>query len=570
MKRAAVLLLSVLWSGVLCAQSPSLGMPFFDEALRRAQLLGQIDSNISFTIRPVDAERAAKVHQPFGADSLIFGHDERNYWRYGRLIDSADRYRLVLLPVVTKHQFNQHHPYGWSNGPMIPNKGWQHYLSAGLYLKLRFLELQFRPETIIAENRDFLNPPVRNIRIDFPDRFGTEPYQETFLGQSFIKAHIGPIAFGAGTNNVWVGPGTKNAIILGNNAPGFRHFIIHSNRPIKTRLGSFEFQILGGPLQYSGFYGYGRNVVPGVFPMTAADIERDTLRGTRTHSWASVGTVVYQPKWVSGLFLGANRVVQDSDEPKNGLYFLRAFGGTGAVAEDLQNRGPQRNQIISIFGRYLIPSVQAEFYFDIGREDYWRDLEDLLTNPTHSVVWQWGFRKMKPLAGKNHWLEFSTEVTKIEMPASQMSRASGYSFYTHNNQVGWTHRGQVLGAGIGPGSNMYTLGILWNKGYHQLGLSFERVAYHEDMFHTRMPFLRLGNGANPFQSDFTKHFVDIGGMLEGQTTVGRLMLGARWHLLRTYNFQWIYTPFGGDPDGFRFPGIHVWSHNLQLFTLYRF
>lgn len=570
MIKQCMLLLFVLASQMVAAQTAPLGMPFFDESLRRAQLLGQVDSTISFSIRPVDAERAAKVHKPFGADSLIFGHDDNKYWRYGRLVDSANNYRLVLLPVVSKHQYNQHHPYGWSNGPMIPNKGWQHYFSVGLYAKIKFLELQFRPEHVMAENRHFQNPPVRNIEIDFPDRFGTEPYRETFWGQSFVKVHVGPIALGLGTNNAWVGPGVKNAIILSNNAPGFRHLTIHTNRPIRTPIGSFEFQIMGGPLAYSGFYGYGREAVPGLFPLMTADIRRDTLRGTRPHSWVSVGTVVYQPKWVPGLFLGANRVVQDSDQPSNQLYFLRAFGGRGAVAEYLLNKGAQRNQIISVFGRYLIPSIHAEIYFDIGREDYWKDFQDLITNPTHSVVWQWGFRKMKPLAGKNHWLEFSTEITKIEFPASQMSRSAGYSFYTHGNLVGWTHRGQVLGAGIGPGSNMYTLGMLWNKGYHQLGLSFERVVYHEDMFYTRMPFLRLGNGSNPFESDFTKHFVDVGALLEGQTAIGGLMLGARWHLLRTYNFQWIYTPFGTDPDGFRYPGINVWSHNLQFFTLFRF
>lgn len=552
------------------AQTASLDIPYFDEALRRGQLLGQVDSTISFNIRPVDARRASGINHIFRGDSLLFPHDGYKYFRFTDWTDKKGHFRLTLLPLVSKHRYNDHHPYGWQDGPMIPNKGWQHYVSGGVYARYRFLEIQFRPEYVSAQNRPFQNPPVRVNNIDMPDRFGTEPYAAAFFGQSFVKLHLGPIAVGLSNENIWFGPGRKNGIIMTNNAPGFLHFSLHSNKPIKTPIGAFEFQLVGGELKYSGFFNYGRNTQSGSFPLMAPDIRPNPVLGNKTHTWVSTGAVSYQPRWVPGLSLGGARAIQVNKKPEKLTYVLTAFGPAGGAEEWLSGNLRGRNQLLSLFGRYFFRPVAAEVYFEVGREDYWKDWEDLLTNPTHTTVWMMGIRKMIPLKGKSHWLELWTEVTRLQMPPSIFTRGTGFSFYTHSSARGWTNRGQVLGAGIGPGSNMRSLGVVWNKGYHQIGLQFERVVYHEDMFYTRMPFIRSGNGTNPFQSDYTKHFVDIGGMLDLQTNIGGLLLGARWHLLRTFNFQWLYNPFGGEPDGFRFPGIHVWSHNFNLYTVYRF
>jgi len=58
--------LSLIGSSKLTAQSVPVGMPFFEDALRRGQLMGLFDPNISFTIRPVDPVRAMGIDNPFG------------------------------------------------------------------------------------------------------------------------------------------------------------------------------------------------------------------------------------------------------------------------------------------------------------------------------------------------------------------------------------------------------------------------------------------------------------------------------------------------------------------------
>jgi hypothetical protein len=76
-------------------------------------------------------------------------------------------------------------------------------------------------------------------------------------------------------------------------------------------------------------------------------------------------------------------------------------------------------------------------------------------------------------------------------------------------------------------------------------------------------------GTNPFFRDISKHFVDWGFLLSHHTSYGKLFVGYNLHILRTYNFQWNYDPDGKAGD-FRFPGINVWSLNMEVSAVYRF
>jgi hypothetical protein len=127
-----------------------------------------------------------------------------------------------------------------------------------------------------------------------------------------------------------------------------------------------------------------------------------------------------------------------------------------------------------------------------------------------------------------------------------------------------------MGAGIGPGSNMATLGVSYGKGFDVLGLSFERVANNEDLFYSQIDYLRLNSPTgNPLYLDFSKHYVDWGIIAHYHKAYGKMLVGYQAHALRTYNFQWNYSPTG-TAGPFRFPGINVWSLNLELTMLYRF
>lgn len=552
------------------AQTVPVGMPFFDDALQRAQLMGLVDSNVSFMIRPVQAGHALGIKNPNGLDLSLFPNDTNQYSPFTDFSSKNDKLRISLLPVYFHARYNGHHPYGWADGPMVSAKGWQQYISAGVYAKAGPLEVQFRPELVKAQNQEFQNPPFRARQIDFPERMGQDPYSERFMGQSFVKLSKGALTVGYSTENIWWGAGRKNAIVMSNNAPGFGHYTINTNKPVKTRIGTIEAQMVAGKLRHSGFQ-YPLRYTAGEWPPIAGDVVPDTS-APEFHSYFNGVTAVYQPKWIPGLFLGATRIVQVSGEPtKASDYFSVLYlsprdeqlgSGTGAL---------NRNQVVSLSFRYLFAKSHAEIYGEVGREDWAWDMEDFLTRPAATTAWMGGVRKLQRMPGKNKWLQVMAEVTKMQGPMDNYlnARLSGYSFYTNGNGVGWTNNGQVLGAGIGPGSNMFTIGATYLDGFKTYGFHFERISYNKDLFYGTIDYLTLSADPNPFFKDFSKMYTDWGFLLNHHASYGKLFVGYNLHILRTYNFQWNYDPDGVAGD-FRFPGINVWSLNLEVSTVYRF
>ena len=64
-----ILILTALLPSRIAAQSLPVGTPVLEEAYRRAQLLGQADSNVSFMVRPIFPSISFKqksVFDPYG------------------------------------------------------------------------------------------------------------------------------------------------------------------------------------------------------------------------------------------------------------------------------------------------------------------------------------------------------------------------------------------------------------------------------------------------------------------------------------------------------------------------
>lgn len=569
MSRFLLFLLLMVSGKPLFAQTLSLDLHYFNDYLRDQQLLGKVDSGISWMVKPLHLQHTLGNGRVFTNDSSWWPNTEHAF-KTGGHSKNEKGLHLQLLPLHLRTQFNTIHNYGWQNGSMVPNRGWQSFFSGGLLVRYnKWVELQLRPEYIRANNKVYSSPPVRHRGIDMPERMGTAPIREWYAGQSYLKFHWKGISAGLSTENLQWGPARQGSIFLSPSAPGFAHFTLHTNKPWKTRIGNFEGQFVGGRLRYSGFFPYGtewvENTEPPFEPVRAAEITPSPL-GSGEHSKVSMITAAYMPKWVRGLFIGGAYGVQSTNAPwPVGLF---AIFNPGTERTNIGNPYTQ-NGVLSLFARYLLPAVNMEIYGELGREDWFRDLQDLATDPAHTTVYLWGINKLFPLAGKAHYLRFETEFTQLMPPITQLSRAPGYGFYTHANGVGWTHRGQNLGVGLPPGSNRQQIGVLWNKGYHRLGLSFERIEYAQDLYYFRMPFLLNPAIGNPLAMDYSKRFVDLVGKLRMQTAYKGLIVGADAMVLRTLNFQWVYVP-NGRSDGFRFPGYNYWSVNAHLYAYYRF
>jgi len=205
-------------------------MPVLEDYYRRAQLIGKVDSNVSFTIRPTIQATSLKVTDIFDPDSTL----KHNYWVKSTTVSFAKGKGIYrILPLSWLQQFNSDRPYGWNDGAMIPAKGYQTMLSGGFYLKYKILSIQLKPEYVYASNlqydgfasghtgQDLINYYTYHNLIDNPERYGNGAYSKAFWGQSNIMLTLGAVSMGLSNENLWWGPGIKNAIILSDNAPGF-------------------------------------------------------------------------------------------------------------------------------------------------------------------------------------------------------------------------------------------------------------------------------------------------------------------------------------------------------------
>jgi hypothetical protein len=219
-KILSIALLLAVTSSVFAQTIPVGSLENIEDAYRRQQLLGNDTSNSSFMIRPVFINK----NNQFDLDSEEkFGvHD----FRTSLYQSKSEQIQLYALPIVWQQQFNSHHPYGWNDGAMVPNKGYETMISAGFFAKLGFVSVQFKPEYVFAQNKDFRQvteiPEAASFKdiytlyynsIDEPARFGDGSYSKFNWGQSSIRINYGPISAGLSNENLMVGTWSKEFLI---------------------------------------------------------------------------------------------------------------------------------------------------------------------------------------------------------------------------------------------------------------------------------------------------------------------------------------------------------------------
>jgi len=496
MNQKGRLLLSVLcllFVRVALAQVVPVGTPALEDFYRREQLLGRIDSSISFAIRPLTAEALGRtnLYDPLGrADSV-----------HSILGDSTGGLTVELLPARFQYRLGSSFPYGRNDGPLIPAKGEQVFATGGIFAKYKFITLQLQPELIAARAANYEGMgnlagyglewfrAVGN-KIDMPEYFGRGGYSGAFLGQSSLRFNFDPVSFGVSTENLWWGPGINNSLLMSNTAPGFLHFTINTTKPVVTPVGSFEGQLVGGRLKQSGY-------------LPSRDIELDHVERYYIEKpdddrYFSGMIVSYQPKWIPGLSVGyiTSFVAYMDNMLKFNDYlpFLKSTRQRVSYIDDYgkeRTTGTSRDRYHSAFFRWMMPTVHLEVYGEYGRNNSAANFRDLMVRPNQSRAFILGFRKLVPLSfSPGDYLQVAFEATELTRPYPHFLRNS-QTWYTHPIvRDGYTHRGQLLGAGIGPGSSVQSLDFSWIRDIKQIGLKVERLVHNEDFFNTYIYDLR--------------------------------------------------------------------------------
>ncbi len=462
--------------------------------LRTSQLIGDLDSDFSFTLTPLDIQNNSLKIDSTLFDSKEYAPTILNFFK--------GKGELKILPIDYNIEFNSHHPYNRNNGSMIPNRGYQQIISGGVYAKIGPLSIQLKPEHLFSQNKDFEGfgegpnghypaiwverYQVWN-RIDMPERFGEKQHNENLIGQSSVRLNFIGLSLGLSNENIWWGPSIRNSIMMSNHAKGFKHITFNTIKPIKTVIGNFEWQLISGRLESSGFK---PPDVDGKYSGLTLYIPKINQRA-ETDDWRYLQglSITYSPKWISGLSLGFIRWVQMYGSLVEGGYpwlkgkptWFPVFRNLFRKNDLYEDYEAQTNQAAGVFLRWLWKDSKAEIYAEFHHNDSKYNIRDFLLDSDHSRAVTVGLQKVFEISNDNYL--FSWEWTQMEQTASRLLRNAG-SWYVHNWTFdGYTNEGEVLGASIGPGSNSHYFGLNRIKKSEKLGIAFEIIDQDNDFYH---------------------------------------------------------------------------------------
>lgn len=560
-QRSLICVLMSLVHFCVRAQSLPVGTVALEDYYRRAQLLGIADSSVSFTVRPIFPSYIKNRSEAFYPDSTEHKYNLLNAERSWR--SDNGKVKGSFMPLRFQTQFNSDHPYGWNDGAMIPAKGLQTLMSAGVFMQYGLLTIQFNPEFVIAANSAFDNFNKNHYdvifaryydiynNIDLPAQFGKGSYIQPYLGQSSIRLNYKSMSFGLSTENLWWGPGVRNSLLMSNSAAGFPHLTLNTSRPLKTPVGSFEGQLIAGRLTDSGF------------PPLEPDHSYfgTDLYVPKPNDWRYLAGIVltWQPKWVPGLFLGFDQSSLTYGKNLSGIRdYLPLFSPIKKVnaPDDPLNK---QYQLSAIFMRWIWTQEHAEIYFEFGHNNYTGNFTEALLSPNESRAYIFGIRKLVPFRkSTNENIMISVEVTQLqENSISKIEK--GEEWYVSNNiRQGYTNHGEVLGAGIGPGANLQSLDVSWVKGLKRLGLQFERYLHNNDFYYY----------AFEDSYDFRRHWVDLSIAANGEWNYKNLIFNAKIQGIKSLNYQWYLKQNPGDP--YFVNGVNAFNVQIQLGATYRF
>jgi len=562
--RISITILTITCALSVDAQVLPVGSATLEDYYRRLQLIGKIDSTISFTVRPLSKEALGEedIYNP-GASLKT-----KSLHRF-----AAGQGVVQLMPLETQFRYTSAFPVGGNDGAFIPAVGMQQFVGVGVYAQYKWLSIQLRPEFVVSQNKAYagFNGQTEASwelwyqyanNIDMPERFGESTYTKLLPGQSSIRFNYQSLSFGLSTENLWWGPGIQNSLLMSNTAPGFPHLTFNTTKPLRSAIGSFEGQLIAGRLSGSGY------------PPTPLGnpSHYDEYYEPKPDDWRYISGFVisYQPKWLEGLSIGASRsFIVNSKDLGNGLGDILPFfraKNTSVYNPDGQQTGEQnkkRDAYKSVFARWVMPKGNLEFYVEYGRNDPGWNGRDRFVEMDHTRGYVLGFRKLIPINRANEtYIDFGLEFSQVDATRTSTIRESP-SWYTSNAvRHGYTHLGQVLGAGIGPGGTSQQLQVSWMRGLKKIGLELARQEHQLDFFYA----------AVSTQQDFRRNWVDISANFSGSYDYKRFIFFGNLWFIKALNYQHelidLLDPTGADYWNFSRMDKFNFQGNLGL--MYRF
>lgn len=320
------------------------------------------------------------------------------------------------------------------NGALWAGKGVSSLLRGGVAYRQGPLRVVLAPEVTWASNGRF---PLANApgpardgttfkpyaspwqAMDLVRRWGEGAAYEFHAGQSLVEVRGGGFALGATAANLVRGPEARYPLIVGSSGPG-------------VPSGYLDGGGRAGPLGRMGFrlqYGLLRES-----PWFDDDPDNDRLLLTLLG-------LDWEPAFLPGISLGLTAIYRDPVEDGVTPFMLfQPFKTRSAQTDDQL----AEDAMAAAHARWVTPA--ATFWGTWARGDGALNVEDLLTEPDHTQMWAVGSRV--------RWGEGDAAWELVgEAASSTGMRVRAGSDYRHSRaRTGHTHRGQMLGASVGPGA----------------------------------------------------------------------------------------------------------------------
>lgn len=348
---------------------------------------------------------------------------------------------------------------------------------------------------------------------DLPLRFGTNAFTALDPGETGVRVSGRGVAGGVGWMSRWWGPGIRNALVLGNNAGSIPQVHVGTDAPLRMRAGELSALLMAGTLTESAF-----------FDMNAGNDFR-SLSGLH---------VEFRPAHVDDLTLGFSRL--SMRRSGGGLPVARILDALIRWDNPPAGETPESDQLLSLSARWAFPASGFAVHGEWARTIPPRSLRDGLLATHYSQGYTIGTEWAVAVPRPSDRVRLQAEVTYLEQSRVEGKVAPSY-YVGRATEHGFTQRGQVIGAAIGPGGSAQWLAADYIAPGWQAGTFLGRTRWENDRMYAQP-------AANFYKHDVTLQWGVRGAYRHRWSDVaGDLTVGRRLN----YLFQSAF----GVPGGYR-------------------
>ncbi len=372
---------------------------------------------------------------------------------------------------------NNEYGRGYNDGPVWKGEGFTFELHAGFTGRYGKLSYTLNPVVFYSFNDLFSIPnlqantsewayPFTN-RIDWVQRYGDDPFAKFHLGQSELRLDVGKFLASIGTQNYSLGPSIFNPIIMSRQAGGFPHARFGLKPTFlssKENIAKVEANLMFGLLKESDYF------------------DNDSDNDNRYFNGLFLAV---NPSFLPELTIGFNKVLYKQTRFFEGtdIFSTLFIVDDGVLNGDTLSPNDAFDQMASLTIEWNFPEVGFRAYAEFAKNDFTSDgagLRPSAVEPEHSRGYTIGFEKF--LQNKKG-VEFIVSYEHTNLSIGHQPWRPTPPFYAHGiNRQGYTHDGQIIGAGIGPGGNSDHLGLRVKKETFSGFFLLQRIERDRDYF----------------------------------------------------------------------------------------